>query len=75
MKTYKQRTESILQKTKQKRKKRAIAASIGGACMSVAITALAFVLFLPYPTYIPSVSQYQNSEYYSVISLSFLITE
>lgn len=67
MKTYKQRTESILQKTKQKKKKRAIAASIGGACMSVAITALAFVLFLPYPTNIPSVSQYRNSEYYSVI--------
>ena len=68
MKTYKQRTESILQKTnKKKQQRRAMIARIGGASVSVATAALTLVLFLPYSTEIPSVSEHQNSEYYSVI--------
>ena len=64
MKTYKEQTDSILNKVNKKKKQRRI---IVGAGVSLAATALALVLFLPYPTALPSVTAYKNSEYYSLI--------
>ncbi len=68
MKTYKQRTDSILQKAKTKqRKRKAALVGIGAAGISVAATVLGLVLFLPYNTAAPSVAQYKDSDYYNVI--------
>ncbi len=68
MKTYQQQTASILKKAR-KRKMQRKAALIGGctALGGAAATALALVLFLPYPTVIPSVAGYADSEYFPVI--------
>ncbi len=68
MKTYKQRTEEILQKAENKRKlnkKIRISAIAASAC--AAFVALSCVLFVPFKAEAPSVKQYQDSEYYSVI--------
>lgn len=68
MKTYKERTQSILQKAEKKkicaeRRKKAI---ISG-CACTAAVVFGFVLFVPYSTTPPSVEKYKNSEYYSLI--------
>ena len=68
MKTYKQRTENILQKAqKQKalRKKVTISAISATAC--AAVTALSLVLFLPLKPPADPIEAYKNNEYYSVI--------
>lgn len=70
MKTYRERTESILQKTKEaeteKNKKTAKTWTIVGIALA-AITALNLVLFIPYNNQPTSVVQHQNSKYYTVI--------
>ena len=69
MKTYRERTNSILQKAKQKERKRKIFKRTGLASLILAVvTVCNLVLFLPYSTNIPSVKKYENSEYYPVIS-------
>lgn len=66
MKTYKQRTESILRKTKTRKRKRALVTT-GIVSLGLAVATFGLVLFLPYNTAAPSVEQYKNSEYYAVI--------
>lgn len=65
MKTYRQQTESIFKKAKQrKRKKRAI---VLGVCATM-LGAFALVLFMPYTNqYHTDLEGYRNSEYYSVM--------
>lgn len=65
MKTYRQQTESIFKKAKQrKRKKRAVAL---GVCATM-LGAFALVLFMPYSNqYYTALEGYRDSEYYSVI--------
>ena len=64
MKTYRERTNSILQKAKQKERKRKIFKRTGLASLILAVvTVCNLVLFLPYSTNIPSVAKYKNSEY------------
>ena len=66
MKTYKERTNSILQKAdKTHRQQIKKIAKVSG--MGLGATALALVLFLPYPTSLPSVTAYKDSPYYEVI--------
>lgn len=69
MKTNKERTESILRKTRQKERKKKIITRTALASFAVAaITALNLVLFLPYQTAVPStVAKYHGSEYFNVI--------
>ncbi len=69
MKTNKERTESILRKTRQKERQKKIITRTAVASLAVAaVTALNLVLFLPYETEVPStVAKYQNSEYFNVI--------
>lgn len=67
MKTYSERTASILEKAKTKRRKRnTILAGIGGT-LGIAVICLGVVLFTPYSTTPPSVEQYAASDYYSII--------
>ncbi len=68
MKNYEQRTQNILKKTKKERAKRRWirTLAITSAC-AVAITALNLTLFLPYPPAPDRLSEYKDSEYYSVI--------
>ena len=69
MKTYKERTESILQKAQeaQERNKK-VGKTVGIiAAALVAVTALSLTLFLPYSNEPISVAQHQNSKYYTVI--------
>ncbi len=69
MKTNKERTESILRKTRQKERQKKIITRTAVASLAVAaVTALNLVLFMPYHTEVPStVAKYQNSEYFNVI--------
>lgn len=63
MKTYSERTQSILAKQKKLKNKRNIAtASIGGLALVFFLT-----LFIPYDKSLPSVDKYANSPYYAVI--------
>lgn len=69
MKTYKERTQSILEKAeaiKAKRKKRIKTFSIIGS-VAAAFIALNLVLFVPYTVGDVDISAYKNGEYYSVI--------
>ena len=64
MKTYSERTQSVLTKLAvKKRQRRILTASVSG-CV---ILALVLVLFLPFGTTPPSVLAYRNSPYYSLI--------
>lgn len=69
MKTYKERTESILRKTRQKERQKKIITRTAITSLAVAaVTALNLTLFLPYSTEVPSaVAKYQGSEYFNVI--------
>ena len=68
MKTYSQRTESILRKTRKKEKQRRIIKRSAIASLALAfLTAVNLVLFTPYSTEPASIAKYQNSEYYTVI--------
>ncbi len=67
MKTYQQQTQSILRKADKKRRKRGIALGVTTALGSIAATALALVLFLPYPISTQNIAIYQDSAYYPVI--------
>ena len=67
MKTYNERTASILEKVKVHRKRRnIIRASVCGVFCS-AILILGINLFTPYDTTPPNMEQYAASEYYSII--------
>ncbi len=68
MKTYKERTENVMQKIKQKkaqRRKRTLAVSLAGL---VALTAVNLVLFTPYNTQPVELVKYQGSAYYSLMN-------
>ncbi len=69
MRTYKERTNNILQKAKaEKRRRKKIFGVALSACAAVCVTAISFVLFLPYKVEKPTqIEKYQNSEYYTVI--------
>ncbi len=69
MKTYKERTESILQKAQEAQSKnKQIGKTVGIiAAALVAVTALNLALFLPYSNEPVSVAQHQDSKYYTVI--------
>lgn len=69
MKTNKERTESILRKTRQKERQKKIITRTAIASFAVAaVTALNLVLFLPYSTEVPAaVAKYQGNEYFNVI--------
>lgn len=68
MKTYKQRTQGVLEKVEQKqktiKKRRKIALSAVGL---VACVAFGFWLFMPYSTAMPDLSAYSGSEYYGLM--------
>ncbi len=73
LKTYKERTERILEKAKQIKKKRRTAAIAVTSCALGLILACNLVLFIPYQTGGVDISVYKDSEYYPVIeSLSKL---
>ncbi len=64
MKSYQQQTQSILRKARKKKtQKRAV---LGGIA-ALAVTTLAFVLFLPFPSPASRVTAYKDSDYYTVI--------
>lgn len=69
MKTYKERTESILQKAQEAQtKNKQIGKTVGIiAAALVAVTALNLALFLPYSNEPVSVEKHRNSKYYTVI--------
>ena len=69
MKTYKERTESILQKAQEAQtKKKQVGKTVGIiAAALAAVTALNLALFLPYSNEPVSVAQHQDSKYYTVI--------
>lgn len=67
MKTYKERTDIILEKVTAKRnKQRTLRASIG-AGISTCAAALALFLFVPFDSNLPSIEKYQGNEYYAII--------
>ncbi|MDE6201687.1 MAG: beta-propeller domain-containing protein [Clostridiales bacterium] len=75
MKTYKERTQSILQKAEvQKRKKRRI--TLISVLSSVAAVLLAFnlVLFVPYTVGDVDITKYSSSEYYDIIQQLYGLT-
>jgi len=69
VKTYKERTESILQKAQEAQtKKKQVGKTVGIiAAALAAVTALNLALFLPYSNEPVSVAQHQDSKYYTVI--------
>ena len=68
MKTYNQRAESILRKTKKKeRQKKIVKRSAILSLALAALTAINLVLFMPYKVETPTVKKYKDSEYYPVI--------
>lgn len=69
MKTYKERTDIILEKanTIKKNQKRRIRTALGAGISACAV-ALGLFLFVPYNTNPPSVNQYQENEYYDIIA-------
>ncbi len=70
MRTYKERTERILEKaTKQKqaKKQRTIAISVTATALSL-VLGLNLALFVPYTEGGINIAKYKGSEYYSVIS-------
>lgn len=70
MKTNKERTDSILKKTKEKKAARLRTAVIAAtACLSAAVIAFNLVLFLPYPPAVSPIAKYESNEYYPVIRL------
>lgn len=75
MKTYKERTDSILQKAEVQRKKRKRIKLIS-ILSSVAAVILAFnlVMFVPYTVGDVDISQYKSSEYYDVIKQLYGLT-
>ena len=68
MRTYQERTDSILNKTKKEKRKRRLirAVAVTTACAAL-VTACNLTLFLPYPPEESRIAPYENSEYYSVI--------
>ena len=66
MKTYDDRKKSVQQYMANIQKKRRKTAAIATS-VTLAVSILALVLFVPYNTTPPSVRQYSGSEYYSVI--------
>ncbi len=68
MKTYKQRTDSILRKAEKIKKKQKTTRISLVSCICAALVAFNLVLFIPYDTSLPDVSAYASSEYYSVIT-------
>ena len=67
MKTFDERMNSIREKSAVEKKKRRNRRGAAGALAAVFTIALALVLFTPYSTALPDVSQYASSPYYSVI--------
>ena len=68
MKTYKQRTEDIIQKAqKQKALNKKITVSAISATACAAVVALNLVLFMPLKAPETPIDAYKNSEYFSVI--------
>lgn len=74
MKTYKERTASILEKAKVQRKKRNTVRAGIGSVLCLAIILLGVNLFTPYDTTPPSMEQYAASDYYSVIEKMNILT-
>lgn len=69
MKTYKQRTENIMQKVQEEQKKRKMRGTIIGAVVAaVAVTSVGLVLFTPYNNTPVELTAYQNSEYYALMN-------
>lgn len=65
MKTYNERTVSILEKAKTKRRNRNL--TIAAICGVLVLCITAVPLLMPYRTTPPSVEQYASSDYYPVI--------
>ncbi|MBP3304498.1 MAG: beta-propeller domain-containing protein [Oscillospiraceae bacterium] len=68
MKTYDERYDDVVRKMERLEKKRRTKRKvIGASCLLLAVAVLAMVLFVPYSTAAPNVSQYSGSPYYSLI--------
>ena len=68
MKTYDERYDDVVRKMERLEKKRRTKQKvIGASCLLLAVAVLAMVLFVPYSTAAPDVSQYSGSPYYSLI--------
>lgn len=68
MKTYDERYDDVVRKIERLEKKRRTKRKvIGASCLLLAVAVLAMVLFVPYSTAAPDVSQYSGSPYYSLI--------
>ncbi|MDE7107588.1 MAG: beta-propeller domain-containing protein, partial [Clostridiales bacterium] len=76
MKTYKERTESILQKAEVQRQKKRKRITLISVLSSVAAVILAFnlVLFVPYTVGGTDLTKYSSSEYYGVIKQLYGLT-
>ena len=62
MKTYDERYDDVVRKMERLEKKRRTKRKvIGASCMLLAVAVLAMVLFVPYSTAAPDVSQYSGS--------------
>lgn len=74
MKTYSERTVSILDKAKVQRKKRNTIRIAVGSVLSLALLLSGITLFTPYDTTPPSMEQYAASDYYSIIKKINVLT-
>lgn len=68
MKTYKERTEGVLQKVKVEKAKRAKRGWIAAAIALVAVTSVNLVLFTPYNTAPVELTAHKQSEYYALMN-------
>ena len=67
MKTYEQRCAEVAAKiTKMKKERRLRRMAVSGVCLGL-VAVLALALFLPLDTGAPSISQYADSPYYSLM--------
>jgi len=67
MKTYGERCEGVSNKIQKLKKQRRLRWGIAATACMLLVTTLALVLFIPFSTNPPDVSQYSGSPYYSLI--------
>lgn len=65
MRTYKERTEDVSARVKRIKRKRRV---VTGTCISLALTVALLVLFIPFSTGAPDVSDFKDSAYYDLIA-------
>lgn len=74
MKTYKQRTEEILNKVAQKRKTRRNRRIAAACCCFALVLSMSLVLFVPYDVAPSALTAYKNNPYFDVIEKLYHFT-